>query len=60
MGKELDALIGFILFTLAAGAVIKILDDANKKARYRCPRCGNDVRIYDNPCPYCRAPLQWK
>jgi hypothetical protein len=33
----------FILLSLGASLVIKIIDDATKSAHYRCPRCGKDL-----------------
>lgn len=59
MGKEFEGLAAFILLLLGAAAVIKIIDDATKQTRYKCPRCGGEIHRNQNPCPHCRAPVRW-
>jgi len=59
MGKDFDALVGFILLVLGAATVIKIIDDATKQTHYKCPRCGQEIIRSQNPCPHCGAPIRW-
>jgi rubrerythrin len=59
MGKDFDALIGFILLVVGTAAVIKIIDEATKQTRYLCPHCNGVISRNQNPCPYCRAPIRW-
>lgn len=56
---ETQALIDFILYNIPPGVIVKICDEAERQARYKCPRCNDVVGRGDNPCPHCRAPLRW-
>lgn len=59
MGKDFDSLVGFIILMVGAAALGKIISDATKKSPYKCPRCGSEIFLDQNPCPYCGATISW-
>ena len=57
--KDFKGIIGFVLLLLGAAGVIKIIDEAVKRAHYKCPRCGMDITKNENPCSHCCSPIRW-
>jgi hypothetical protein len=57
--KDFEGIIGFVMLLLGAAVVIKIIDEATKQARYKCPRYGIGIVKNQNPCPHCNSPIRW-
>ena len=59
LGKDFDDFIGFLILMLGAAVVIKIIDEASKTTKYKCPNCNTPLSKNINPCPKCKTPIRW-
>ena len=57
--SDFDDFLAFIIVLLGAAVVIKVIDDATKATKYKCPNCGTIVTKGTTPCPNCKMPLRW-